>query len=443
VLLLAHGADLAGDAAHNLAAAREAGLEIRECPDDAAWSRARSALEGPCVVVDAILGTGVRGGARGLAATVIEDLNRGDAHVVAVDVPSGVDADRASLEGPAVRAERTYTLCRPKLPLTLDPAALAAGAVRVIPIGIPDEAVGEEDVKLEWIERTTAAGLLPERGPGSHKGRHGHLLAVAGSSAKSGAAVLLARGALRSGVGLITVATPLSAQPRVAVQQAEVMTEGLAETADGELAPEAAPVVLELLAGRDALALGPGLGGSDGAREAVRGILEAAATAIVVDADGLNAWAACAGARPLAVRSKQIVLTPHPGEAARLLGCATADVQADRLDAARRLARACGAVAVLKGRQSVVASPDGRVAINSTGNPGMATGGTGDVLTGAVGAFLAAGAPAWDAARLAVFVHGDAGDRAAARLGRDGMIASDLIDELPAALRALRGDGHA
>jgi NAD(P)H-hydrate epimerase len=438
VLLLASAGELRGDAARNLVAAREQGLEVREIPDEAAWSEARGVLDEVCVVLDAMLGTGVRGGARGLVATVIEDLNESTTPVVSVDLPSGIDADRVSIDGPTVRAERTYTLCRPKLPLLLDPAAAYAGSVRVVPIGIPVEALGEEDLSLEWIERTTARALMPHREAASHKGDHGHLLAVAGSRNKSGAAVLLARGALRAGVGLITVATTTSAQERVAVQQAEVMTEPLAETADGEMAAAAAPVALELLTRRDALALGPGLGTGDETREAVRAIVAGSTAPMVIDADGLHALATSPDALPLPERRRPVVLTPHPGEAARLLGIETTEVQTDRLAAARRLALTSAAVVVLKGHQSIVACPTGRIGISSAGNPGMATGGTGDVLTGVLGALLASGLSAWDSARLAVFVHADAGDRAARRLGQDGMIASDLIDELPAALAELR-----
>ncbi|MHC5053069.1 MAG: NAD(P)H-hydrate dehydratase [Planctomycetota bacterium] len=432
VLLLTTADDLAGDAAHNLRAAREAGVDVHEAPDAAAWDRVRSALDGRSLVLDAILGTGVRGGARGLAATVIEEINRSRCRVVAVDVPSGIDADTAAFDGRAIRAERTYALCRPKLPLVLDPGAAYAGQVSVLPIGIPDEAVRDEQVDMAWIEHTTAATLLPSRGPASHKGDHGHLLAVAGSRGKSGAAVLLARGALRCGVGLVTVATPASTQERVAGQQAEVMTEPLAETGDGGLATAGAGPALELLSSRDALALGPGLGVDAETREAVQSIVAGAtAKPLVIDADGLNVLAA-GGATAPARRPEPAVLTPHPGEAARLLGSSARDVQADRIGRMHR------AVVVLKGRQSLVADPDGRVTVNSTGNAGMASAGTGDVLTGAVGAFLARGASAWDAARLAVYLHGDAGDRAALKIGREGMIASDLIDELPAALAALR-----
>ena len=440
VLLLAHGDDLTGDAAVNLERARESGLEVREVPDETAWANVASSLQGPRVIVDALLGTGVRGGARGLAATAIDAMNDSGAAICSVDLPSGIDADSTVVTGTAVRANRTYTLCRPKLALMLGASSTHAGVVRVIPIGIPDEAVQAERPELEWLDAVTAGTLLPSRAAESHKGSYGHLLAVAGSRGKSGAAVLLARGALRCGVGLMTVATPASTQERVAVQQAEVMTEALAETATGGLASSASASALELAASRDALALGPGLGTEADSGEAIRTIVRGAAVPLVLDADGLNAFAPKGQDCTLeAGADARWVLTPHPGEAARLLGIGTSEVQADRLGAARKLAAASGAVVVLKGHRSLIVAPDGRVAINSSGNPGMATGGTGDVLTGAVGAFLARGLSPWDAARLATFVHGDAGDLAAKRLGLESLIATDLIAELPAALTRLNG----
>jgi NAD(P)H-hydrate epimerase len=405
-------------------------------PDAAQWGELRQALGRRPVVLDALLGTGVRGGAHGVLAELIELVNSSGSRVAAVDLPSGVDADSAQVRGVAVRAERTYTLCRPKIALVFAPAADLAGRFRVLPIGIPDAAVAAERVDLEWFDAAAAARLLPARAPDSHKGSFGHLLAVAGSAGKSGAAVLLARGALRSGVGLVTVATPRSARPLVAVQQAEAMTEALAETAGGALAAAAAAVVLDLAGARDALALGPGLGTDEDTRAAVQRIVAGCAKPAVVDADGLNCLAPLAGTLAAPAGAAR-VLTPHPGEAARLLATSVASVQADRPARARELARRACAVVVLKGRRSLVADPGGRLAVNSSGNPGLASGGTGDVLTGAVGAWLARGLCAWDAARLATYVHGVAGDLAAEDLGAEGMIASDVVERLPAALVAL------
>ena len=239
-------------------------------------------------------------------------------------------------------------------------------------------------------------------------------------------------------VGLVTAAVPRSIQALVAAGQPELMSEGLAESSRGALSRAAAPAAQELLASRDALALGPGLGSEPATRAAVRSIVAGRSAACVLDADGLNAFAADQKPRPrLRALDHPLVLTPHPGEAARLAGTTASAVQADRLGTARRLAAATGAVVVLKGRRTVVAGPDGAAAINGTGNPGMATAGTGDALTGIVGALLARGLSAFDAARLGTYVHGAAGDRAAARFGEDGLIAGDLIEALPEVWRDL------
>ncbi len=438
VLLLARADELTGDAAANLASARSAGLEVIEAPEAAAWRRHRDILSGDGVLIDALLGTGVRGGARGLIGEAIEAIGRSPRVVVSVDVPSGVDADSGAVPGPAVAALRTYTLCRPKAALVLEPAAALAGTVTVIDIGIPDSAVAAEGSDLEWLDRAAVAGLVPRRPRDAHKGTYGHLLAVCGSRGKAGAGVLVGRGALRAGVGLVTVATPRSSQPVVAAQQAEIMTEALPETPEGGLARSAGRAALRLLASRDALALGPGLGVAAEAAGAVHAILRSRRSPAVVDADGLNAFAARRG-RPTGLRrgDAPLVITPHPGEAARLLGTSAGDVQANRLDAARRLARETGAVAVLKGHRTVVATPDGRASFNTSGNPGMASAGSGDILTGVIGAFLARGLADRDAARLGVFVHGDAGDRAAARRGEEGLMASDVVEGLPEAMRSV------
>jgi NAD(P)H-hydrate epimerase len=240
----------------------------------------------------------------------------------------------------------------------------------------------------------------------------------------------------------MTAAVPEGSLPAVASQQAEIMTEPLAETSGGNLARTSVSRALHLLDDRDALAIGPGLGTSKETRQAVLSLLKRRSCPAVADADALNAIAEEKKVTPglLNARRFPITITPHPGEAARLLRCTTAKIQADRIAAVRKLARRSGGVTVLKGHRTLVAAPDGRVAVNSSGNPGMATAGTGDVLTGMIGAFLARGMEAWDAARLAVFVHGDAGDRAANELGRDGLIAGDLLSKIPETMSALRRD---
>jgi NAD(P)H-hydrate epimerase len=438
VLLLARGADLAGDAAASLACAREEGITVEEIEGEGPWSKTPLELDRDTLVIDALLGTGVEGGARGLIARAIDAINGSPATIVAIDLPSGADADSGRLAGPTVRAHRTLTLCRPKPCLVLEPAASHAGPWRVLDIGIPDALVAEASADLEWLDAEAASHLMPLRPQDAHKGTMGHLLAVAGSRGKSGAAVILARAALRSGVGLVTVATPRSIQRIVAAAQAEIMTEPLAETRTGALSRVAAPSAIRLLAARDALALGPGLGTESGTRAVVLALLARRGVPAVLDADGLNALGT--GRHPLAgfnAGLQPLVLTPHPGEAARLLGTKAAAIQADRLESARRLARATAAVVVLKGRHSVVVHPDGRASFNSSGNAGMATGGMGDALTGIVGALLARGLSGFDAARLGTYVHGAAGDLVAARFGKEGLIAGDVIDALTGVWHAL------
>ena len=436
-IVLAQPESLSADAAVNFGRARKHGVELECVADDNAWKACLERIPRDSRIVDALLGTGIKGAPRGLLARVILDVASAGFDVTAIDLPSGLDADSGQVAGAAMRARMTYTLCRPKPALVFAPAAWHAGCWEVIPIGIPDSAVAEQGSKLSWQDAAAVDGLLAPRARDAHKGRLGKLLVVAGAPGRAGAAVLAARGALRSGAGLVTVACPSSIRVEIAVQQAEIMTEPLMESSEGLLAGGAAGRVLDLLGTRDTLAIGPGLGTDPDTAKAVRLLAVSARRPTVIDADGLNALAADHDSL-LALREAAAprILTPHPGEAARLLGVTTRDVQTDRLSAVRRLTERTGAVVVLKGEHTLVAKPNGVVAVNSTGNPGMATAGSGDVLTGVVAAFLARGIDSFDAARLAVFVHGDAGDRAAARLGEDAMIASDLLIELGAAISA-------
>ena len=432
VMLFARAADLKGDAGENARRARSAGLAIEEISDEAAWLRAAISPGSHDVVVDALLGTGVEGGARGLTARVIDDVGRWPAPVVAVDLPSGASADHGRIDGPVVRAHATYTLCRPKLGLVIEPAASHAGSWRVIDIGIPDDVVASVDSNFEWLDARAAAKLASPRRPDAHKGTMGHLLVVAGSPGKSGAATLACRAALRSGTGLVTAAVPRGVQAIVAASQAEAMTEGLPAWRT------AVPRVLALLGACDALAMGPGLGTESETRSAVAAILSKRRAPCVLDADGLNAFAKDSRSRSrLRAGEFPLVITPHPGEAGRLLDRDAASIQAGRLESALELAATTGAVTVLKGRRSIVAHPGGRAAFVASGNPGMATAGTGDALTGVIGALLGRGMASFDAARLGTYVHGAAGDAAAECYGFEGLIAGDLIDALPDAWRAI------
>ncbi|MDH3786311.1 MAG: NAD(P)H-hydrate dehydratase, partial [Acidobacteriota bacterium] len=389
------------------------------------WKDRAKAFDSDTVVLDGLLGTGLKDAVRGLLRTVIDDLNRIGPAMTSIDLPSGLDADSASVPGVALRVDRAYMLCRPKLCRYLRPAMTFATNWSLLPIGIPDEAVASVACRL----RVNDPQSLPLRPTDSHKGVHGHLLLVAGSVGKSGAAVLAGRGALRGGVGLVTVACPEAVRPEIACQQAELMTLGL-NAADRETLEQRAT-------GFDAVALGPGLGLDDETVAWVRSLTGRLREPMVIDADGVNALAR-GGADPAWVATRPqagTVLTPHPGEAARLLGWTTQQVQSDRLQALERLVEGWKVVVVLKGEHTLIGSPEGDVAVNITGNAGMATAGTGDVLTGLLGAFLARGIAPYEAACLAVQIHGDAGDRAAELLGQDGMIASDLVEMLPTSIQ--------
>lgn len=440
VLLLGAIDDVGGDAAVHLRAYLGRGGRVREVLSAGDWARARAAALEADLVVDALLGTGLREAPRGLMARVIRDMERRRGPVVAVDLPSGVASDGGRVPGPAVRADLTVTFAALKCGHVLPPACELCGEVAVADIGIPASLV--ESARLSLTEAKDAGSAWGRRERGAHKGRFGHVLAVAGSRGKSGAAILAGTAALRAGAGLVTVATPVPALARVAAGRAELMTEPLAATPAGTTAGRAVARALALAEERDAVVLGPGLGQSGGTRAFVRAFVAGCPRPLIVDADGLNALAALptgGGFRALLARRAPTVLTPHPGEAARLLGTTARAVQNERLESARRLAGAAGAVVVLKGYRTIVADARGRAAVNPTGNPGLATAGSGDVLSGIVGALLARGRDAFSAAVAAVYAHGLAADRVAGRRGEEGILAGDVIDALPETIRSLVG----
>jgi NAD(P)H-hydrate epimerase len=399
---------LAGDTGAMAAAWAGIGGETLEIPDTKRWQAAAGFISGD-VIVDALFGTGLDRPLAGLAAEAVETINRAadaGAVVVAVDIPSGLFASSAEVPGPAVQADLTVTFARPKVAHLLPPAEHLCGTVTVADIGIPDAAIYATDPDLHWVLLDEAALMLPERGPEDHKGHFGHVLVVAGSTGKAGAAALTGWGALRAGAGLVTVAAPAPARGEVALFAAELMTEALPASREGVLARGAATRALALAKDCSVVAIGPGLGA--GAASEVRALVKEAPVPVVLDADGINAFAGRLAA--LARRKAPLVVTPHPGEAARLLGASVAEVQADRVAAARAIARGANAVAVLKGYRTIVADPSGTAFINPSGNPGMATAGMGDALTGIIAGLMAQELEPLDAAVLGVFLHGLAAD---------------------------------
>ncbi len=403
-----------GDAAAQLARARACGV-----PEGEPWEAD--------VLVDALFGTGIERAVEGAAAEAIERIREAP-QVVAVDLPSGIDTDTGAVHGVAVRADVTVTMQLPKLGLALEPGRSHAGRVVVARIGIDTSGVSPPAVL--WSSRA-AADALPERPPDGHKGRFGHVLVVAGSEGKTGAAALASRAAVRGGAGLVTLACPAGLNDVLEVKCTEAMTAPVADTPGRALAAEAAEAVLALAEARDVVALGPGVGRDPGTAKLVREVCSRAAKPLVLDADGLNAFEGAP--EELRSRPAPTVLTPHPGEAARLLG---APVGSDPLAAARCLAERTGCVVLLKGAPTVVVGR-GTPVINATGGPVLASGGTGDVLTGLVAALLAQGLEATRAAALGAWVHGAAGDALARERGPVGLAAEELAEALPEVLGGL------
>jgi NAD(P)H-hydrate epimerase len=385
------------------------------------------------LVVDALFGTGIRGEVTGLAAELITLVNASGLPTVALDLPSGLDADRGIPLGVAIQAEMTVAFAAAKIGTLVFPGARYTGRLEVVDIGIPDEAVAAVGPTMAAVGFGDAARLVRARDPEGHKGTHGHLAIVAGARGKTGALILAARAAMRAGAGLVTVGCASGLQAQVAGALVEPMTAILPDDGAGGLAFADPAPYRELLDGKDAVLAGPGMGTTPERQELVRWLVRDAGLPLVLDADALNCLAAMPGVRA----AGPLVLTPHPGEMARLVGRDTTAVQADRPAAARALAAELGAVVVLKGARTLTARPDGRLWINLSGNAGLGSGGTGDVLAGVIGSLLAQGYQADEAARLGVFLHGAAADRVAAVRGTTGMIASDVIDEMPATTAAL------
>ena len=450
VYLFAAPESVRGDAAVNMRRWQEASGELRVVADAAEWEEVRGTLSSANVIVDALLGTGLSGAVEGLLAQVIEDINRarGSALVVAVDIPSGLLSDTGTLVGPAVHANYTVTFTAPKLGLILPPGCEAVGQMRVGQIGTPPELLDDPALKIYWTDpqefRSKRLGMPLARTAGAHKGDYGHALILAGSRGKTGAAVLAAWGALRAGVGLATVGTPSNVLPIVATALPDMMTEALQGTDTDSIAVSNLDYgrLHKLTQGKSVLAMGPGLSTHPETQQFVRAVLADCPLPIILDADGLNAFAGRAaelkkrpaGAGPLAI-------TPHQGEMARLCGSTSKDVQSCRLETALESAAAWNAYVVLKGYRTIIASPDGQAFINSTGNPGMATGGMGDVLTGMLAGLTGQFGTA-DWARvlaLGVYLHGRAGDLAAAEVGESSLIASDLVQTVPRAFVELLG----
>ncbi len=437
VILVGAPGDLRPDARRAWDAVLAGGVEHTACADAAALDATRAGVLDADLFVDALLGTGFTPPARGLLQAAISFINSLGRPVLAVDIPSGLAADYGRVDGEAVRATATVTFGYPKPCLVLHPGARHTGRLWLADIGFPP---GTDTLVAGDVQVTTAGDLSPhlaQRDPESHKGTFGHVLLLAGSRGMVGAAALAARGALRAGAGLVTVALPASVAPPLLHGLPEAMLLPLPDGEQRAGGDDATAAVVRHIHRFSALAMGPGLSGGDRTASLVRGLCAATELPLLIDADALHALAD-AGPQTIRRRGTPAVLTPHPGELSRLIGMSTAEVQADRITAARACADRFNAVVVLKGSRTVVAPPSGPVWINPTGNPGMAAAGMGDVLTGAISAHLARGMAPLPAALLGAYLHGLAGDLAVADSGPWGILASEVADRIPAAVHSLR-----
>ena len=433
ILLAARSQELQGEPRENLELAAQMGLTLNE---NVAPERVLEECRRADLVIDALLGTGVRGEVKGAAAEIIAAINRAGRPVLAVDLPSGIDADRGEPAGAAVRADYTVTLGLPKWGLLVGAGAEYAGELTIADIGFPAEVVAAVAAEADLLTDAEAGALLPRRARDTHKGDVGRVLAIAGSVGYTGAAALCSLAALRMGAGLVTLAVPASLNDIMEVKVTEVITRPMPETPARSLAASAEEPLLELAAGSDVIMIGPGLSLNAATTALARRLVAKIKKPMVIDADGLTALAEEMSV--LEGPHAPVILTPHPGEMARLMKLEVGQVQRQRAELCRQLASRSSGVVVLKGAGTVIADASGKLRINRTGNPGMASGGTGDVLTGMIGGLLAQGLAPFDAAGAAVYLHGLAGDLAAAEKGELGLIASDLLEKIPVAtLRVL------
>lgn len=429
-ILLAEESSVGGDARIYLDILQRLGASLDFAPDLSRAETLLAQIPVPALIIDGLFGTGLTSPVSGHHAFAIEWMNRAVAPKVAIDIPSGLDATSGAILGSVLYADLTVTFAAAKLGQIIYPGVNCCGELVVVEIGILQTLLDELAVGI-LLDAGEVRRFLPARPATGHKGTFGHLLLVAGSCGKSGAAVLAAEAAQRTGAGLVTVAAPRTLQTTLAIKLTEAMTVPLDEV-DGELAEAAFAQLAHLWPGKNVLALGPGLGRSAETGALVRRVVSECPLPLVLDADAIFALAGhddVLARRPVGTT----VLTPHPGEMAHLLGCTTTEIEADRVGTARRFAEKHGVLLVLKGARTIIAAPDGGILINPTGHAGMATGGMGDLLTGIIAALLSQGAPPLAAAAAGVWLHGRSGDRLRPRFGDAGLLASDLLAEIPGA----------
>lgn len=429
VYLLSKKELVKGDAAANLKLLEPLQIPVIEMPDPQAFSRHETAFRHEQVWVDAILGTGLKSDVKDYFKTVIETINHTARPVLAVDIPSGLSSESGRPCGACIQAEATVTFAFPKIGHLLFPGASYAGSLDIIDIGIPSHIADGIAPRQSLLVTDIVRAYFRPRAPDAHKGDTGHVLVAAGAPGKTGAAALTALSAMRAGAGLVTLCVPANLNPVLEAQVLEAMTFPVPETDDGVLKAASFDDMMPLLSGKGCLAMGPGIGTDEQTKAFVHRVVKEAPVPLVIDADGLN----CLVNHTHFLKSLKApaVLTPHPGEMARLCGTSTSEVQNDRIACARNFAQEYRVHLVLKGARTVVAHPNGRVFINPTGNPGMASGGMGDVLTGIIAGFIAQGFSMEAASQAGVFLHGAAADALENTYGPYGYLASDVMDAVP------------
>jgi len=469
VFLLAKKEELKKDPKINLRRALRQKVEVIEIDTSRKLKRFEQEIKKSDLIVDAILGTGIKGAPKGLEAKATRFINTLKKPIVSVDIPSGVEGSTGRVSGEAIKADLTITFGLPKIGLVIYPGAEYVGELEVADIGIPKRFLRDKKIKVNPVRsprqrrgirplrgRITSNGVnlitkeeissyLKPRKPDTHKGTYGHLLVIAGSVGMTGAATLTSQaaslcfGALRSGVGLVTLGIPESLNEIMEVKLTEGMTLPLPETKKKTLSLKAEKKIIEFSKKADVLALGPGLSTNKETQQLIRNLIKKISSPMVIDADALNALAGHLSILQPATRHPQpAIITPHPGEMARLIGKKVREVQENRIKIASDFARKYKVIVVLKGARTVISDPEGNIYINPTGNPGMASAGVGDILTGMIGSFLAQRREPLKAAKTGVYLHGLAGDLAAQEKGEESLIASDLLEKLPQAFKQMK-----
>ncbi len=437
VYVLAEQQSIKGDAKINYDVLLQMGVKMTEVGAGYQVELPEKELQGADLVIDGLLGTGLKGEVAGIYREIIEVINRSGKKVIAIDIPSGIDGERGKVCGAGVRAYKTVTFQLPKTGQVIHPGCEYTGELVVAGIGIPDKAVEEIEIKGHVITGQMAGRLVPPRYGNSNKGDYGRIMVLSGSRGMTGAGCLCAEAALRTGAGLVYLCVPSTLSSIYEVSQKEAVTIGLEDGNAGVLTKAAIPGILKRMEKMKAAVVGPGLSTEGDAAEIIGSILENSGIPLILDADALNAVSK--DVNLLKALKTTAVLTPHPGEMARLAGISIEEVQDNRIELASEFAAKYGVVLVLKGSRTVVAMPDGTIWINTTGNSGMATAGAGDALAGIIAGLAGQGAAPQDAAVAGVYLHGAAGDLAARDKGEYGMIAGDIVKNIPYAVKNLTG----